>query len=170
MTPKARIFSGIALFVLVADIISKHLADSRLAFHMPTEIIGDFLRFTLSYNTGAAFGMTILGGSRWIYVGLTCVILFTLWGMYRDAHDTDRWQAAALGMIVGGALGNLYDRLRWDRGVVDFIDVGIGESRFWTFNIADSGISVGATLMVILFIAHARRKHEAPAESSSVQG
>jgi signal peptidase II len=159
-SPKARFLASTALAVLVLDVITKHLADTRLTFHMPHQVIGDFLRFTLSYNTGAAFGIS-LGGSRWIYVGLTVVILFTLWGMYRDADDGDRWQATALGLIVGGALGNLYDRVRWDRGVVDFIDVGIGDSRFWTFNIADSGISVGATLMVLLFIVHSRRKHRA---------
>jgi signal peptidase II len=93
------------------------------------------------------------------------VILATLWGMFREAHPEDRWQATALGLIVGGALGNLLDRLRWDRGVVDFIDVGIGDARFWTFNIADSGISVGATLMVLLFIVHSRRKHKAESAS-----
>jgi signal peptidase II len=149
LTPKARVFGSVALLVLVSDAITKHLADSRLTFHMPHEVIGEFFRFTLSYNRGAAFGMTILGSSRWIYVGLTVVILATLWGMYRDAEANDRWQGLALGLIVGGALGNLYDRLRWTRGVVDFIDVGIGDTRFWTFNIADSGISVGAALMVL---------------------
>lgn len=158
MNSKLRTFSVTALVIVVSDVITKYLADSRLTLHMPHEVIGDFLRFTLSYNTGAAFGMRILGGSRWIYVGLTVVILVTLWGMLRDAHKNDRWQGFALGLIVGGALGNLVDRLRWTRGVVDFIDVGIGDSRFWTFNIADSGISVGATLMVLLFILHSRRK------------
>ena len=165
MTPKARTFAITALVVLVADFITKYFAYTQLVLHMPREVIGDFLRFTLSYNTGAAFGMTILGGSRWIYVILTSVILLTLWGMLKEAHANDRWQAFALGLIVGGALGNLVDRLRWTRGVVDFIDVGIGDSRFWTFNIADSGISVGATLMVLLFILHSRKKAAEPASS-----
>jgi signal peptidase II len=52
--------------------------------------------------------------------------------------------AAALGLIAGGALGNLLDRLRWDRGVVDFVDIGLGSVRFWTFNVADVGITCGA--------------------------
>ena len=126
--------------------------------HQPKEVLGDFFRLTLSFNTNAAFGMSVLGGSRWIYVGLTAVIVVTLWSMYREAQPSDRWQAIALGLIVGGAVGNVVDRLRWTGGVVDFIDVGIGVHRFWTFNIADSGISVGATMMVLLFIYHSLQK------------
>jgi signal peptidase II len=73
-------------------------------------------------------------------------------------------------MIVGGALGNLYDRLRWTRGVVDFIDVGIGDTRFWTFNIADAGISVGATLMVLLFLLASLRERSSRVQESGGKG
>ena len=143
---------------MVLDVLTKHLAQKHLLLHQPREILGDFFRLTLSYNTNAAFGMSVLGGSRWVYVGLTAVIVLTLVSMYRDAPADDRWQATALGLIVGGAIGNVIDRFRWTGGVVDFIDVGIGDRRFWTFNIADSGISVGATMMVLLFIYHALQK------------
>ena len=61
----------------------------------------------------------------------------------------DRLAAAGLALIASGALGNLIDRLRSPRGVVDFIDVGIGDVRFWTFNIADVGITCGAILLVL---------------------
>ena len=152
---KAKLFFPIAAAVVIFDVISKRLAQTNLLLHQPVEVIGEFFRFTLSYNTAAAFGLSVLGGSRWVYVGLTVLIVATLWTMYRDAAADDRWQAIALGLIVGGALGNVIDRLRWTGGVVDFIDVGINEHRFWTFNIADSGISVGATMMVLLFIYHA---------------
>ena len=53
-----------------------------------------------------------------------------------------------MGLVAGGALGNLVDRIRWDRGVVDFIDIGVGMTRFWTFNVADSAITVGAILLL----------------------
>ncbi len=158
MTTKSRLFFPIAITVIVLDVITKHLAQTHLLIHQPKEVLGDFFRLTLSYNTNAAFGMSVLGGSRWIYVGLTAVIVLTLWSMYRETQPNDRWQAIALGLIVGGALGNVVDRLRWTGGVVDFIDVGIGVHRFWTFNIADSGISVGATMMVLLFIYHSLQK------------
>jgi len=162
-TPKSRTFFTVAASILVADVITKYLAQRKLGFHQPHEVVGDFFRLTLSYNTNAAFGMSLLGGSRWIYVGVTVIILSILWSMYREADSGDLWQAGALGSIVGGALGNLIDRLRWDRGVVDFIDVGIGDKRFWTFNIADSAISVGASMMIILFIIHSLRKKGAVA-------
>ena len=158
---KSQLFFPIAAFVLVLDVITKRLVQANLHLYQPKEIIGDFVRFTLSFNTDAAFGMSVLGGSRWIYVGLTAVIVLTLLSMYRDAPENDSWQAIALGLIVGGALGNVVDRLRWTGGVVDFIDVGIGPHRFWTFNVADSGISVGATMMVLLFIYHAIQKKRA---------
>jgi signal peptidase II len=160
--PKTRIFFAVATSILVADVITKSLAVSNLTYHNPREVIGEFFRLTLSFNTGAAFGINILGGSRWVYVALTAVILITLIGMFRETRDNDLWQAGALGSIVGGALGNLYDRLRWERGVVDFIDVGLGEARFWTFNIADSGISVGAVLMVLIYIIHSRSRTSEP--------
>jgi signal peptidase II len=166
-TPKGKTFTIVAVTILVSDVITKNLAQRYLMFHQPHEVIGDLVRFTLSYNTNAAFGMSVLGGSRWVYVGLTLVILITLIGMYREAAPGDRWQAGALGSIVGGALGNLVDRLRWERGVVDFIDAGIGDARFWTFNIADSGISVGATLMILLFIIHSRRRHAGVSEAGA---
>jgi signal peptidase II len=74
------------------------------------------------------------------------VILFR---MYLEAGARERLVAVALGLICGGAVGNLVDRLLSPVGVVDFIDVGVGAVRFWTFNVADSGITVGAILLAI---------------------
>jgi signal peptidase II len=170
MQLKARIFFPVAIAVMMLDVISKHLAQKNLQLHQPMEVLGDFFRFTLSFNTAAAFGLSVLGGSRWVYVGLTAVIVFTLWTMFRDAPANDRWQATALGLIVGGAIGNVIDRIRWSGGVVDFIDVGIGDHRFWTFNVADSGISVGATMMVLLFLYHSLRKKTPEETAASGQG
>lgn len=58
--------------------------------------------------------------------------------------------AAALALVTGGAMGNLLDRLRSARGIIDFIDVGIGDARFWTFNVADVGVSIGAVLLAMV--------------------
>ena len=63
---------------------------------------------------------------------------------------------AALGLIIGGALGNLTDRLRSPRGVVDFIDMGLGDYRFWTFNVADVGVTAGAALLLYLLLRRSR--------------
>jgi signal peptidase II len=72
--------------------------------------------------------------------------------MYRSADTRDAWQALALGLIAGGALGNLMDRIRSPRGVVDFIDIGTESWRFWTFNVADSGVFTGAVLLALILM------------------
>jgi signal peptidase II len=88
-------------------------------------------------------------------------MLIIIFRMYRRTPQHDAAQAVALALIAGGALGNLIDRLRSIRGVVDFIDVGIGDWRFWTFNVADMGVTTGAALLALLLI---RRPAESPDE------
>jgi len=70
--------------------------------------------------------------------------------LYRRTPPDARLRAAALALVAGGALGNLLDRLRSPLGVIDFIDVGIGDSRFWIFNVADIGVTVGALLLALV--------------------
>jgi signal peptidase II len=69
---------------------------------------------------------------------------------FRRAEPRDGWLIGALALLLGGAVGNLIDRVRWNGGVVDFIDVGIGQWRFWTFNVADSAVTVGAILLALV--------------------
>jgi signal peptidase II len=87
--------------------------------------------------------------------------------MYKQTSRDDRLQIASIALICGGAVGNLLDRVRSSRGVVDFIDIGIGSHRFWTFNIADMAVTIGtATLTWILCVRAAReerRSHGIPA-------
>ena len=130
---------------------------ASLDYGVPRDIIGDWLRFTLVFNRGAAFGTTVGDASRWIFTGLALVILFVLIRMAHQARPEEVWKLLALGMICGGAIGNLIDRLRWSNGVVDFVDVGIGDHRFWVFNVADSAVSVGAVLLVLILWAEERR-------------
>jgi signal peptidase II len=70
--------------------------------------------------------------------------------MYRQTTPGDRWLAIGLGLVAGGAIGNLLDRIRSERGVVDFIDIGVGSHRFWIFNVADMGVVIGAGLLAFL--------------------
>lgn len=140
------VFSGIA----VLDFITKRIVEDTLALHVAHPVIGDYLRWTLTYNTGAAMNMSLGDASRWAFAAIACVMLVVIYRMYRQTDAWDRWQAMALGMIAGGALGNLIDRFRSAKGVVDFIDVGIHSSRFYVFNIADSGVTVGAILLALL--------------------
>jgi len=77
------------------------------------------------------------------------VALFVLGKLYVRTPATARLRAAALALVVGGAIGNLGNRVLSPRGVTDFIDVGVRSWRFWTFNIADAGITIGAALLIV---------------------
>ena len=153
-TPRAtaRLFWGTAAAVIVADFITKLLAEHFLVpRYVPHRVIGEVVRFTLAYNPGAAFSMSLGEYSRWIFGAFAVVALFVLWRLYRmtgaGARAGDRLRVLALGLAFGGAAGNLVDRIRSPQGVVDFIDIGVRDVRFWTFNVADSAVTVGAILL-----------------------
>ena len=147
----ARVFWTAAVAVIVLDVITKALAVQHLKpQHIPHRIIGDVVRFTLAYNPGAAFSMSLGNYSRLVFGGFAFVALIVLWWLYRTGKPDERVRSLALGLTWGGAAGNLIDRFRSDLGVVDFIDVGVGDVRFWTFNVADSAVTVGAILLAFV--------------------
>jgi len=144
----AFLFWGVIVVVVFVDVITKAMAVNALTpAYTPHEIVGDYIRFTLAYNPGAAFGLNLGAASRWIFTALTIVALAVLGALYRATRPAEHLRTLALALVSAGAIGNLIDRIRWSVGVVDFIDVGIGAHRFWTFNVADSAVSVGAILL-----------------------
>lgn len=145
-----RIFWSVLLFVAVTDVVTKRWAEQALDLHFPEEVIGQWLRWTLTYNTGAAMNLSVGDASRVVFSVIAVGMIAYLFYLYRQAHPSEKWTPAALGMITAGAFGNLIDRLRHTKGVVDFIDVGTAGWRFWTFNVADMGVTVGAVLLAIL--------------------
>jgi signal peptidase II len=145
LSPKARSFWPLLLSVLLTDCATTQLAVERLAAaDTPHELLGDWVRLVLAYNQGAAMGIPVGTWARPVLAAVALAMVGLLWVWYRRTRRRDWMTAAALGLIAGGALGNLVDRLRWDRGVVDFIDIGLGSVRFWTFNVADVAITCGA--------------------------
>ncbi len=140
----------IVALVVAADFVSKMLAMEYLApRHIPHRIIGDVVRFTLAFNPGAAFGMHLGPASRWIFAALSVVIVAVLIKATLDLTRISRIAAFGVPVVVGGAIGNLLDRIRLRDGVVDFIDIGVGDVRFWTFNVADTAVTIGAACLVI---------------------
>jgi len=138
--------------VIVIDLITKLLAERFLTpRYVPHRVIGEFVRFTLAYNPGAAFSMSLGPYSRYIFGSFAVIALVVLWRLYRLSgpakRSGDRMRIFALGLAWGGAAGNLLDRVRSPLGVVDFIDVGVSSWRFWTFNVADSAVTVGAIVL-----------------------
>ncbi|MDP9205274.1 MAG: signal peptidase II [Gemmatimonadota bacterium] len=154
MPQRANRFWTIFLTIVLVDVATKRFAVSQLwPPYVPHDVVGDLLRFTLAFNAGGAMSLSLGPSSRWWFTLLSLATLFVLAYMYRQTSPDDRAQIASIALICGGAVGNLLDRLRSSRGVVDFIDLGIGTHRFWTFNIADLGVTLGtATLTWILCI------------------
>src|SRR5689334_22788159 len=155
-----RTFWGAAITVVVLDVITKYFAEHYLTLHVPKRAIGDVVRWTLAYNPGAAFSMSLGPMSRWIFGTFALLALVVLWNIYRGCRPDERIKTLALGLAWGGAAGNLIDRIRSANGVVDFIDIGFGNVRYWTFNVADSGVSIGAVLLGIILLREDRQQAE----------
>lgn len=150
MTGKARWFWPLAIALLVADCATKRAVESSLELGVPTPVVGETVRFTLSYNTAAAMGFQVGGDKRRVVLSaMTITALIVLGILYHRTRPADRLRVIGVALVAGGALGNLIDRLRSSAGVVDFIDVGVSDVRFWTFNVADMGITVGAILLML---------------------
>lgn len=138
----------LALGVLIADQMTKWWAQMSLPIAQPIKVT-DFLNWFLIYNPGAAFSFLSQAGGwqRWFFtvIGIIAAIVI-IWLLQKNMHD--RPFCLALSLILGGAIGNVLDRLLYG-AVVDFIDVHYDGWHWPAFNIADSAISIGATLIVI---------------------
>ncbi len=145
----AGLFWPVLATVTAFDVVTKAWAlDQLIPQRLPHDVIGEYVRFTLVYNPGAAFGLHVGQYSRWIFTALTFVALAILGRLYFATRDGDVKRTLAIALVCGGAVGNLLDRLRSGMGVVDFIDIGVGDSTRWpTFNLADVAVSVGAVLL-----------------------
>jgi signal peptidase II len=155
---KARFFWPTLVVVYCLDFITKRLAETYLPpQHVPHRVVGELVRFTLAYNKDAAMGLSLGGYSRAGFALTATVILGVLGVLYRRTEQTDKFSALALALVTAGALGNLTDRLMSSRGVVDFIDVGIGDARFYTFNVADAGVTCGAILLALLSLRGSKK-------------
>lgn len=165
---KLTLYWFIVIGWVAVDVITKAWAESALLpQRIPHSVIGDFFRFTLVYNQGAAFGMHIGEWSRWIFAVLTIGALVMLAHLLRETRNDDTPRTLALALVTAGAIGNLIDRVRSPRGVIDFIDIGSASWRFWTFNVADIGVSCGAVLLAIVLWREERVRHSMHASPPS---
>jgi|SwirhisoilCB3_FD_contig_81_24386_length_2832_multi_4_in_0_out_0_4 signal peptidase II len=146
--PNGRVFWTAAVVTIILDVVTKALAVRYLQpERLPHKIIGNVVRFTLAFNPGAAFSMWLGPYSRYIFGTFAVIALVILYRLYQTSVPGDRLRVLALGLAWGGAAGNLLDRFQSSLGVVDFIDIGVGDVRFWTFNVADSAVTVGALML-----------------------
>lgn len=142
----------LSLAVLAADLASKELALILLAPGEPVAVL-PVLNWTLVFNPGAAFSFLgdAGGWQRWLFSGLAVVVSVLLVAWLRQTSREQRWLAAAYALILGGAVGNLVDRLRHGH-VVDFVDVHWRGAHFPAFNIADAAITCGAAILIALLL------------------
>lgn len=161
---KARLLWPVIVSVVVSDLLTKWIAVRDLYPRgVPREVFGDVVRLTLVYNRGAAFGLHLGPYSRWIFLVLTIAALVILAQLYRQTAAGDVVRTLAISLVSAGALGNLIDRVRGPQGVVDFIDIGIGDMRWPTFNVADMAVSTGAVLLAWVLWGEERSERRAAA-------
>jgi signal peptidase II len=158
-----RRFAGVVSVVLALDLATKLAAEAFLPKYFGVPIIGDVFQLRLVYNPGAAFGLHVGEHSRWIFMGLSVAALAVLGSMLKTTRSGDWLRLYALAAICAGAAGNLVDRVRSGRGVVDFLDFTLGTFHWPTFNVADTAITCGAVALALSLWEEGRQREATPA-------
>jgi signal peptidase II len=146
--PRWILFGVLAAAIIVADQLTKAWIVANVDPARPTVILGDNLRLVLSHNTGALFG---LFRDQAALFALLSVGVIGLIAWYHGRTGRSTYMTVALGLLLGGAIGNFVDRFRLGY-VVDFVDAGVGNLRWYTFNVADAAISTALLLLLAVAI------------------
>ena len=155
-------FLWIIPLAVVIDQISKFIVRGSMALYQSEPVWGDFFRLTYIHNPGAAFGLNV--GSPLLHTAFSFLALGILVYLYRSLAENERLLRLALCLVLGGAVGNIIDRLYLGE-VVDFFDFGLGDLRWPIFNFADSFVTVGVLLLALGYSR--REKTDAQPEQPS---
>lgn len=155
------LYFAVAALVVILDQASKRIIWEIYKFNGGTDVLDGVLRITLSKNTGAVLG--ILSGSTTLLLVITIASIAALIIFAYRMRYAPAVKRVCLGLILGGAFGNLIDRIATGE-VIDFIDMGIGRYRWPTYNVADIAVTVGAVILIAGFVKHT---HPGVAESST---
>jgi len=145
------IWLWLAPLILALDQATKWLVAERMAEYESIPVLGDFFRLTFIHNRGAAFGIDV--GSPLLHLLFSLVALGALGWMFYTAPPEARLLRCSLSMVLGGALGNIADRVRLEK-VIDFFDFGLGDWRWPVFNVADTFVTIG---IFLLFLTYSRQ-------------
>ena len=156
MAPKYRVGLSVFVVVLALDVFTKYLVNQNLTYSDRIPVIEGFFYLTHVRNTGAAFGLfqnAPVAIRLTFFVGVSAVAIAIIIQFFRKLAPGDRLSALALGLILGGAVGNLIDRIRLGE-VVDFLHFVLWGGYVWPdFNLADTWIVVGVSLLVLELLA-----------------
>ena len=145
-----------ALAILIADQVTKALVVANLELGQRVRVLGDVVQVWHAQNSGAAF--SLFQGGSFVFLVVSVLSIGMVAYFHRSLRAQGPWLHLVLGVILGGTLGNFIDRLRQGY-VTDWLSVGIGDTRWPTFNVADSSIVVGIGILVLyLFLAHPDRR------------
>lgn len=148
-TPKTAYLTAAAVFVL--DRLTKWIIETRFALHEALEVIPGFFNIVHARNEGAAFSMLAQADARWrdpLLIGVSLAALVLVVTLLRNTRNLERGASWALALILGGASGNLYDRVAFG-SVTDFLDFYVGAAHWPAFNVADSAIVCGSALLLL---------------------
>jgi len=157
-TRYARRWLLLSVAVILVDQFTKWLAEASLVPYQPVPIVPMF-NLTLAYNTGAAFSfLSDAGGwQRWFFISLTLVVIVVLFSWLWRMRAEEKLHAMSISMILGGAIGNLIDRVLLGH-VIDFLDVYYDVHHWPIFNIADSAITIGVILLIVDLFIHDEKR------------
>lgn len=157
---KAVVLLLTALTILVADQLTKALVVANLAIGENARLLGDLVQVWHAQNRGAAF--SLFQGGTILFLVVSVLSIGMVAYFHRTLRDRTPWLHVVLGIILGGTLGNFIDRLRQGY-VTDWLSVGIGDTRWPTFNVADSSVVVGIGILVVYLLLNNPDRREATA-------
>lgn len=157
----ALFYYMIALAIIIFDQLTKWIVVKEMELGESIPVVENFLYITSHRNRGAAWG--ILEGQMWFFYAITVVVVIGLIVYIRKINKADKWLGVALGLMLGGAIGNFIDRV-FRQEVVDFVNTYIFTYDFPIFNVADSALVVGVGIMFILTLFEGKQKKESTKE------
>ncbi|MCK4596650.1 signal peptidase II [bacterium] len=137
----------VTVLTIIADQGSKIFVAKRMELGQSIPVLGNFFRITFIRNAGSAFGIFLGGG--WFYLLASILAIILIFFYLRKMSAGHLWSRISLTLILGGALGNLIDRVRYGM-VIDFLDFGVGRLRWPVFNLADAAVTVGVAVFLLL--------------------
>ena len=157
MSLKLRPYLVVIIIIIFFDQLSKYIINSTFFLGESKQVLGELIRFTFVFNPGGAFGITF--GNYFLYTILSLAAVIAVIAYFFKADGQPKFIKLCFAMVVGGAVGNMIDRIMFGK-VIDFIDVGIKSSRWYTFNIADSAITTGICLLILQELLPRRNRSE----------